>query len=126
VQLTHVRVLVEDFSASFRFYRDALGLPTRWEDNGGYADFPVGESLWLAIFPRGQMEAETRLRPAGDGAVLALGVEDVDAAFASLGERGVQFVDEPHDRPDWGLRVAHARDPDGNLIELYHDIEWSP
>ena len=30
--------------------------------------------------------------------------------------------------PDWGLRVAHLRDPDGNLLELFQDLpkdQWS-
>jgi hypothetical protein len=35
-----------------------------------------------------------------------------------LSGRGVQFVTEPHDQEAWVLRVAHLRDPEGNLIEI--------
>jgi hypothetical protein len=35
-----------------------------------------------------------------------------------LKARGAQFVADLTDRPDWGIRTAHLRDPDGNLIEL--------
>ena len=34
-------------------------------------------------------------------------------------ERG---AGEPTSRPDWGIRVAYARDPSGNLLELYTHI----
>jgi hypothetical protein len=45
-----------------------------------------------------------------------------------LGARGVSFLNEPHDRPDWGIRVLHLRDPDGLLIELNEPLptdQWS-
>lgn len=35
---------------------------------------------------------------------------------------------EPKDYPDWGIRAAHVRDPDGNLIEIENEMpkgEWS-
>ena len=38
------------------------------------------------------------------------------------GQKGVEFAVGPTDRPDWYLRTAHFRDPEGNLIELYHGI----
>jgi hypothetical protein len=40
MQLTHVRLLVEDFDVCFRFYRDVLGFTVTWGAEGdGYADF---------------------------------------------------------------------------------------
>jgi uncharacterized glyoxalase superfamily protein PhnB len=44
-------------------------------------------------------------------------VEDVDALYADLASKGVEFVREPVDR-EWGLRTAHFKDPDGNIWEL--------
>ena len=57
---------------------------------------------------------------AGHGArsVLASQVEDVDAAYAELRSRGVEFIRPPEDR-SWGLRCAHFKDPDGNAWELH-------
>ena len=124
-RLTHVRVVVEDFSASYRFYRETIGLDTEWSDNGSYAEFDTGTETRLAIFPQAEMSGEVELRGPGDGVLLVLDVGDVDAAFARLDEQGVDLVDEPHDRPEWGLRIVHLRDPDGNLVELFHDIEWA-
>lgn len=37
-------------------------------------------------------------------------------------KKGVEFVTEPHDQDAWYLRVAHLRDPDGNLVELFNNL----
>jgi lactoylglutathione lyase len=42
----------------------------------------------------------------------------VDATFRELVSKGATVVTEPHDQPTWEIRVAHLRDPDGNLFEL--------
>jgi catechol 2,3-dioxygenase-like lactoylglutathione lyase family enzyme len=54
-QFTHVRLLVADFPACFRFYRDVLGLEVGWGDeNDGYADFKTGQTT-IALFGRQEM-----------------------------------------------------------------------
>ena len=37
MKLTHVRLLVNDFDACFRFYRDVMGFQVQWGDEGGPA-----------------------------------------------------------------------------------------
>jgi lactoylglutathione lyase len=49
---------------------------------------------------------------------LIMAVEDVDVIYQQLQARGVAFITEPIDHTNWGLRTAHFRDPDGNLIEI--------
>jgi len=44
-------------------------------------------------------------------------VDDVDAVFEDARASGAPIVGEPKDEP-WGERVAHLRDPDGNLVHL--------
>ena len=56
------------------------------------------------------------------GTALVFFVGDVDVACFKLKKRGVAFVTEPFDRPDWGIRVAHFRDPNGNLIEINGEL----
>ena len=53
-----------------------------------------------------------------DAVVLVLATKNVDAAANMLRAKGVALVSEPEDRPDWGIRTAHFRDPDGHLIEI--------
>jgi predicted enzyme related to lactoylglutathione lyase len=47
-------------------------------------------------------------------------VADVDAGQALCLRHGGTLVAGAADRPEWGpgLRTAHLRDPEGNLIEL--------
>jgi lactoylglutathione lyase len=49
-------------------------------------------------------------------------VHDVDEAYRTLRERGVQFLKEPHDTP-WGGRIALFADPDGNRMQLVQ-VDW--
>lgn len=46
-------------------------------------------------------------------------VDNVDDTYNALKEKGIVFINEPIDMPDWGMRVVHLRDPEENLIELY-------
>lgn len=124
IKLTHTRLLVSDIDACYRFYRDVLHLRPRFDGEGSvYAEFDVGGHT-LALFSREQMNkvvAPTQRCDRGDApdsVLLALEVPDVDAAAAQLRASGVRFITEPHDEKEWMLRVAHFRDPDGNLIEI--------
>lgn len=46
-----------------------------------------------------------------------LAVDDLDALFAQLAERGAEIVQEPIDQ-DYGVRDCAVRDPAGNLIRI--------
>jgi hypothetical protein len=52
----------------------------------------------------------------------------VDAETERLRSLGVSFETEPATYPGFGIRAAHFRDPDGNLIEIIELLapsEWS-
>ena len=130
VNAFHVRLLVDDFAACFRFYRDALGLRPTWgEESSGYASFEVpGGSLSMHDRNDFASGVGTELRAPGDSAALIFGVEDLDAVVERLHGLGVPFLAEPTAHPDWGIRTAHLRDPHGNVIELNEPIpqeEWT-
>jgi catechol 2,3-dioxygenase-like lactoylglutathione lyase family enzyme len=126
MKLTHVRLLVTDFDACFRFYRDVMGFAVQWGAEGAnYADFraPRGGAM-VALFSR-QAMAETLGeasppcdRSCQDRFMLVFEAADLDSTVAALKARGAQFLLEVTERPDWGIRAAHLRDPEGNLIEL--------
>ncbi|MDQ3821955.1 MAG: VOC family protein [Actinomycetota bacterium] len=116
MHLTHVRLLVDDFGAAFRFYRDVLGLePSFGDEEGPYASFAT-EPASLSIFTRDGQRETVDLRDAGDSAVVPLEVDDVDGDAERLG------LSEPVSRADWGIRVTYVRDPSGNVLELYTPI----
>ena len=121
-QSPHIRLLVDNFPACFRFYRDTLGFsPAFGTEDDVYADFETG-GQGIALFARSLMaEAvgrdDTSVK-AQDAAVLVLATKNVDEAADALRAKGVTLVTEPTDRPLWGIRTAHFRDPDGHLIEI--------
>jgi len=122
------RLLVRDFPACFRFYRDALGFAVAYgEVTGVYADFQTGE-VTIALFDRGQMAEAvgTSALPATatgqDIVALCFAVENVDQTCEDLRAKDVAFVTEPQDRPEWMIRTAHFRDPDGNLLEVFSPL----
>jgi lactoylglutathione lyase len=127
MRLTNVRLLVRDYAASFEFWRDNVGLPVRFgDDEGPYAEFDVGETT-LAIYTAAEMSNATGVTSGrggrgADDLMIVLEVDDVDAKVRELEEKGVRFASQPTDQPDWGIRVAHFRDPDGNLAEIFTSL----
>ena len=123
MHLSQTRLLVSDFATSFRFYSQTLGLPVSFgTEEGPYASFDAGHDM-LAIYGRGMMEdaigqPRSTAERGPDQFLLGFSVEDVDEATAQLEARGVAFVSPPSDQLVWQIRVAHFRDPDGNLVEL--------
>jgi len=135
MHLDYVRLLVTEFDACFHFYRDVMGFKVTWGEEGDrYGSFSLGEGSALALFQRQAMAetlgttnlpVETECQ---DRMVLVFGVEDLTATVKKLKERGARFVTKPKDHPEWGIRTAHIRDPDGNLIEINSPMsttEWS-
>jgi predicted enzyme related to lactoylglutathione lyase len=124
--LSQIRILVDDFPASFHFYRDVLGFTPQSEAqrSGPYACFKFGDAAGtdLALFSRELMAQGIGAAPAprgsDDHAVLVLRVDDVDAAHAKAVAAGAHSAAEPADQTGWGMRVAHLWAPEGTLVEL--------
>jgi catechol 2,3-dioxygenase-like lactoylglutathione lyase family enzyme len=125
MKLKQIRLLVKDFKKSAAFYRDVLEFPVGWDlEDMEYALFNTGETklelvsrkAMAEVIGEGHKPAESDTQ---SNFLLDFEVEDIDAVFHRLREKGIVFVTEPHDRMEWNARVAHFRDPDGNLIEIY-------
>lgn len=114
--LRQVALHAGDLDRAVAFYRDVLGLTF-------VATF---EPPGLAFF---DLDGVRLLFEAGAPAsLLYLGVDDIAAAHAALGEAGVELVDEPHvifrddegrfDAPGTEIWQAAFKDSEGNLVVL--------
>ncbi|MBD2415782.1 extradiol dioxygenase [Nostoc calcicola FACHB-389] len=128
LQLTHLRLLVSNYKDSFLFYRDLLKFDVDWGDeNSGYAEFNTGhlklglfkQELMAEVVPRIDQPSYVANR---DKIVLIFAVDNVDEVHKQVKDGNAIVVTQPIDRPDWGIRTAHFRDPDGNLIEVYSNL----
>jgi lactoylglutathione lyase len=121
MELVQVRLIVEDFAAMFRFYRDVLGFKPQVDDERGpYGKLsPPSGNAAIALQSRAHLKETLPALVDGvaDRAVVVLKVDDLDATVAALRSRGARLLAEPSTQ--WGrLKVAHLRDPEQNLLEL--------
>ena len=109
-----VAVSTHDLLRAVEFYGDTLGLPRSvYLEERNYAEFETG-NLTLSVIDAEKMGMEHSVR----GHEIALHVQDVEAARATLEERGVQFRGET---VDTGVcHMALFNDPDGNPLMLHH------
>ncbi|WP_354642767.1 VOC family protein [Kitasatospora camelliae] len=132
MDVLHPRLLVDRFAEVFGFYRavlpDLIGAElVRGSEAGPYAHWDAGNQGVLSLFDRSAMAdalgtggLPLPARPAQDGVMFVCRVTHVDAGLALCLRHGAEPVAPATDRPAWGpgLRTAHLRDPEGNLIEL--------
>jgi lactoylglutathione lyase len=118
---------VRDLEASLRFYCDALGMKLLRRQ-----DYPGG-AFTLAFVGYGEESevAVIELTHNWDGrdyelgtafGHLAIAVEDIRAACASLRDRGVRIVREPGPMKHGKAVIAFVEDPDGYRIELIERV----
>ena len=125
MKFTHARLLVENYTACSRFYRDVMAFEVVWGDaTSGYADFRAGNGPLIAINDREVMaDIVGASTYNADNAVLIFCVDDLERSVQALKGRGANFVAEVQERPAWGVRTAHLRDPALNLLELNTPLE---
>jgi uncharacterized glyoxalase superfamily protein PhnB len=131
ISFTSTQLWVHDQDAALEFYTRKLGFVVRMD-----VTVPEMGFRWLTVGPEHQPEISVVLMPIpgeplmddatrakvedlmskGFAGTLFLTTEDLDAEYAALTERGVEFVEKPFDEP-YG-RDSSFRDPSGNHIRL--------
>jgi catechol 2,3-dioxygenase-like lactoylglutathione lyase family enzyme len=132
IRIASAQLWVRDQDEARAFYTEKVGMEVR-------ADMTVAEMgnfRWLVVGPAGQpdvgiallaipgppvMDAETAeqvrsLVARGFAGTLFLTTDDCRAAYELLKRRGVEFVEQPEERP-YGIDAAF-RDPSGNQLRL--------
>ena len=110
--IAQVALTVRDVQRAAAFYRDTLGVPFLFEAPG-MAFFQAGEVRLLLGLP----EKKT----AEPSSILYFKVDDMNAAYHALAERGVTFTHEPrivHRGAQNDVWLAHFHDPDHNELAL--------
>lgn len=112
-RIHQVFVQVSDVERSRRFYEDLGFVFHRMDpaDNSHYARIGAAE---LILHPDFGDELKSKERGAGCNTVFW--VDDADAYYKEITDKGIATDQEPEDRP-WG-REFHMRDPDGYVLEF--------
>jgi predicted enzyme related to lactoylglutathione lyase len=135
MKFNNIRLLVNDFDKAFTFYNDTLGIECTWGKLGeNFASFNIGLESGLAIFKAELMDmaiGNLNAKKNGefqDKSVIIIEVESLSDTYEKLKNQGVAFLTEPKDMPAWGIRVAHFRDTEGNLLEIFSALpkdQWA-
>lgn len=132
IRIANAQLWVHDQDEVLSFYTDKVG----FEVHTDVTVPELGNFRWLGVGPPGQSDISIVLMaipgpPVMDEATAAqvrdlmgkgfagtvfLTTDDCRAAYKELKGRGVEFVDEPEERP-YGID-ASFRDPSGNHIRL--------
>jgi predicted enzyme related to lactoylglutathione lyase len=109
-----VSIPTQDLERSVAFYGETLGLVrSAYRPDRNFAEFETGTVTLSLIDPKRMGVGEFQ----ANRSAIALHVEDVAAARATLEERGVTFMGDVFD-----TGVCHMgffQDPDGNALMLH-------
>ena len=132
ITVANAQLWVHDQDEALAFYTQKLG----WEVRVDVTVAELGNFRWLTVAPPGQadfavvlmaipgppvMDTETAdqvraLMAKGFAGTVFLTTDDVHASYEELKARGVEFTEEPEERP-YGIDSGF-RDPSGNSIRL--------
>jgi predicted enzyme related to lactoylglutathione lyase len=132
IRIANAQLWVHDQDEALAFYTQKLGMEVRSD-----VTLPeMGNFRWLTVGPVGQpdvaialmaipgppvFDADTAqqvesLMAKGAAGTIFLATDDCQASYEELKGRGVQFVEQPEERP-YGIDSSF-RDPSGNHIRL--------
>ena len=132
IKIANAQLWVHDQDEALAFYTEKVGREVRTD-----VTVPeLGNYRWLTVAPPGQedvaivlmaipgepvMDSETAeqvktLMGKGFAGTIFLATDDCQASYEELKGRGVEFSEEPEDRP-YGIDSAF-RDPSGNYVRV--------
>ena len=117
-RIGQIAINAHDVERAASFYQDMLGLKLLFKAGPGLAFFDCGGVRLMLTRPE---------KPEFDhpGSILYFTVPDIQAAHATMKEKGARFEDEPHvvaRMPDHDLWMVFFRDSEGNLMGLMSEV----
>lgn len=112
-----ISVPVHDLQQATAFYRDTLGMRHLFAAPGMAFFDCDGIRLVLAVPERPEFDHPS--------SIIYFKVSSIQAAYAVLHERGVQFVDQPHvvaNMDSYDLWMTGFRDSEGNYLCLMSEV----
>jgi uncharacterized glyoxalase superfamily protein PhnB len=140
IKIANAQLWVNDQDEALAFYTQKLGMEVRMDVTLA----EMGNFRWLTVGPAGQpdvsivlmaiggspiMDSETAeqlrsLVAKGFAGTVFLTTDDCQASYEELRDRGVEFSEQPEDRP-YGIDSGF-HDPSGNSIRLTQVREMAP
>jgi len=108
MNLNQVTISVDNFDASFEFYKN-LGLVPIVK-SAHYARFAAENNATFSIHKKDESFS---------GTVIYFECDDLDGKVSESKSKGFEFIDELENK-QWLWREIHLKDPDGNMLCLYH------
>src|SRR5215469_9745345 len=118
-RLGQIQIRTHDVERAADFYEKVLGLTLLFKAPPGLAFFDCGGVRLLLDRPE-KSEFDHA------SSILYFAVPDIQAAHATLKDRGVRFEDEPHRiarMPDHDLWMTFFRDSENNVLALMSEVK---
>ena len=114
------RIFVEHLDQAKLFYEETLGWKLSVDGSSyGYLVFEPGH-IKIIVEQTSKAQSDEEGGLLGRFTALSLEVEDLEAAYAELTTRGVEFTGGPETQP-WGGVLAWFRDGEGNVLTLVQE-----
>jgi len=116
--IEQIAINAHDTERATAFYRDKLGMKFLFSAPPNLAFFDC-DGIRLMLSPPSQPELDH------PGSIIYFKVDDIQAAHATLAERGVVFVEKPElvaDMGSYNLWIASFRDSENNLLALMSHV----
>ena len=111
-KVDYVMVMVSDMKRSVKFYKEALGLPLKFESEE-WTEFQTGTTTLALHGGAKPSSGGGRGEPQAGTCSIGFSVADLEKTWKDLQARGVRFVMPPTEREGEGIKLAVGVDPDG-------------